>query len=313
MRFLHLLCIALFFICSLLNAQQVISLWPNGVPDEIINPNYSERVETKDEAGNPTRISRVTSPSLTIYHAPKENASGAAVLVCPGGGYAILAVQHEGVEVAKWLNTLGITAAVLKYRLPSSDIMKDQKVGPLQDAQRGMRILRENADKWGLLSDKIGVLGFSAGGHLASTLSTHYDNPVYSISSSVSARPDFSILIYPVISFKKSLYHGGSRKKLLGTQETPDQIYRFSNEEWVDQFTPATFLAHSFDDRVVPIENSIVYASALNENGVNVELHAYGKGGHGYGLGTQDTEKNWPKACAIWLKKEILPKNSLDK
>ena len=191
--------------------------------------------------------------------------------------------------------------------------MKDQKVGPLQDAQRGVRILRENADKWGLLSDKIGVLGFSAGGHLASTLSTHYDDPVYSDSSSVSARPDFSILIYPVISFKKSIYHGGSRKNLLGIQETPDQIYRFSNEEWVDQFTPATFLAHSFDDCVVPIENSFVYASALKENGVNVELHAYGKGGHGYGLGTQDPEKNWPKACAIWLKNEILSKNSLDK
>ena len=153
MRSLHLLCIALFFIYSLLNAQQVISLWPKGVPNEIINPNYSERVETKDEAGNPTRISQVTSPSLTIYHAPKGNASGAAVLVCPGGGYAILAVQHEGVEVAEWLNNLGITAAVLKYRLPSSNIMKDQKVGPLQDAQRGVRILRENADKWGLLSD----------------------------------------------------------------------------------------------------------------------------------------------------------------
>ena len=185
MRSFQLLCIALFLICSLLSAQQVISLWPKGVPNELINPKYSERVEAKDEAGNPILISRVTSPSLTIYHAPKGNTSRAAVLVCPGGGYAILAVQHEGVEVAKWLNTLGITAAVLKYRLPSSDIMKDQKVGPLQDAQRGLRILRENADKWGLFSDKIGVLGFSAGGHLASTLSTHYDDPVYSVSSSV--------------------------------------------------------------------------------------------------------------------------------
>lgn len=285
----------------MLSAQEVIPLWQEGIPGAIAEATYIEKIETKDEAGRPTRISHVTQPTLTVYHPTKEKATGAAVLICPGGGYGILAVQHEGVEVAQWLNSLGITAAILKYRLPSSRIMEDQKIGPLQDAQRGLRILRQNAQKWGLQTNKIGVLGFSAGGHLASTLSTHYNSPVYSHSGLVSARPDFSILIYPVISFKKNLYHGGSRKNLLGAQETPDQIHRFSNEEWVDENTPRAFLVHSIDDGAVPVENSFVYALALKKNKVDVELHAYQKGGHGYGLGRNNTEKSWPEACARWL------------
>lgn len=286
-----------------LSAQEVIPLWPEGVPGAINDVTYIEKIETQDEAGRPTRISHVTQPTLTIFQPEKEKANGAAVLICPGGGYGILAVQHEGVEVAQWLNSLGITAAILKYRLPSSRIMEDQKIGPLQDAQRGLRILRENAQKWGLQSNKIGVLGFSAGGHLASTLSTHYNSPVYNHSGLVSARPDFSILIYPVISFKKNLYHGGSRKNLLGMQETPDQIHRFSNEDWVDKNTPKAFLVHSIDDGAVPVENSFVYALALKKHNVAVELHAYQNGGHGYGLGKNHTQKNWPEACSRWLEK----------
>ena len=289
-----------------LNAQEIIPLWPEGVPGAKEDPSYFEKVVTKDEADRPTRISQVTQPTLTVYHAPKATATGAAVLICPGGGYGILAVQHEGVEVAKWLNGLGITSAILKYRLPSAKIMEDQKIGPLQDAQQGLRILRQKAPEWGLKANQIGVLGFSAGGHLASTLSTHYDSPVYEPSITVSARPDFSILIYPVVSFKKDLYHGGSRKNLLGEQETPDQIHRFSNEEWVDKNTPKAFLVHSIDDAAVPVENSIVYALALKKHQVPVELHLYEKGGHGYGLGRESTENAWPEACALWLQETLL-------
>ncbi len=303
MKFISRLYSIFFLITSLaLSAQEVIPLWPQGVPGAIADATYVEKIVSQDEVGRPTRIGQVTQPTLTLYHPTKEKATGAAVLICPGGGYGILAIQHEGVEVAEWLNSLGITAAILKYRLPSSQIMEDQKIGPLQDAQRGLRMLRENASKWGFQPNKIGVLGFSAGGHLASTLSTHYKAPVYDHSGLVSARPDFSILIYPVISFKENLYHRGTRRNLLEKQETPSQIHRFSNEEWVDKNTPKTFLVHSIDDGGVPVENSFVYALALKKHGVAVELHAYQKGGHGYGLGRNNTEKNWPEACARWLK-----------
>ena len=215
----------------------------------------------------------------------------------------MLAIKHEGSQVAEWLNKRGITALVLKYRLPDTSIMTNKTIGPLQDAQKAIRIVRRNATEWNIDPHKIGVMGFSAGGHLASTLSTHYNEKVYNSTDTTSARPDFSILIYPVISMDKTITHMGSRINLLGRNPNPELVKLYSNELQVNKFTPPAFLVQSMDDNVVPVQNSIVYALALKKHNIPCELHLYEKGGHGYGLGrTNDTESSWPEACEKWLK-----------
>lgn len=275
-----------------------IELWPKGIPGEIKAESYKE--ENPNDRGC---ISKITTPKISVFLPTKEKANGTAVLICPGGGYSGVCIEHEGFEVAKWLNEQGIAAIVLKYRLPSDEIMQDKTIGPLQDAQEAMRIIRRNADAWGIKKDKIGVMGFSAGGHLASTLSTHYKEKVYS-SDDISARPDFSILIYPVITFAKGLTHMGSRNNLIGEHPAEDQIIRFSNDLQITPETPATFLVHSSDDKVVPVQNSLKYYEGLIKNGVSAEAHIYEKGGHGYGLGRnpESSESGWPQACRTWLK-----------
>ena len=193
----------------------LVKVWPDGVPGSKQDPGYVERITTVD--GRRTRCEKVTDPDLTVFLPRKEKANGGAVLICPGGGYAMLAFDHEGNAVAEWLNEHGIAGIVLKYRMPSDLIMEDKSVGPLQDAQEAMRIIRRNAAKWNIDPGKVGVLGFSAGGHLASTLSTHYSEKVYNVNDNTSARPDFSILIYPVISLDTTITHRGSRNNLIGT------------------------------------------------------------------------------------------------
>jgi acetyl esterase/lipase len=205
--------------------------------------------------------------------------------------------------VAQWLNDNGIAGIILKYRLPSDLIMKDKSVGPLQDAQEAIRIIRRNAAKWNIDPDKIGVLGFSAGGHLASTLSTHYAEKVYEPKDTVSAMPDFSILIYPVITMDSSFTHAGSRRNLIGAKPSAEAIKRFSNELQVNEKTPPAFMVHSADDKAVPIKNSIAYYEQLVRYGIPSELHIFQKGGHGYGLaGGKDTQSSWPELCIKWLK-----------
>ena len=181
--------------------------------------------------------------------------------------------------------------------------MNDKSIGPLQDGQKAIRIVRRNAKKWNIDPDKIGVMGFSAGGHLASTVSTHFDEKVYEPVDTMSARPDFSILIYPVITMKADYTHKGSRNNLLGRTPDEDQVIRFSNELQVNEQTPPAFLVHSLDDNAVPVQNSINYALAMKKFKIPCELHIYEHGGHGYGLGSSnDTESTWPKACEKWLK-----------
>lgn len=204
--------------------------------------------------------------------------------------------------MAQWFNSLGIPAFVLKYRLPSDLIMKNKNVGPLQDAQEAVRYVRQNAAKWNIDPNKIGILGFSAGGHLVATLSTHYDDKVYESDYKVSARPNFSLLIYPVISMQNDITHKGSQINLLGNNPSEDLINSFSNEKRVTTQTPPAFLIHATDDTVVIPENSINYYLALKKNGVTAELHLYEKGGHGFGLGVNDTSKNWTRECEEWLK-----------
>jgi acetyl esterase/lipase len=277
----------------------IIPLW-NKIPDEIKAPDYKENESIKD--GKVLSTSLVSMPTLSIFLPKKTQLNQAAVIIFPGGGYQHLAIDKEGTKVAEWFNSLGIAAIVVKYRLPSDKIMKNKNIGPLQDAQEAVRYVRQNASKYNIDANKIGILGFSAGGHLASTLATHYDDKIYESSSKVSARPDFSLLIYPVISMQNDITHKGSQISLLG--ENPSQELRdsFSNEKRINAQTPPTFLVHATDDTTVLPENSINFYLALKNNGVPAELHIYEKGGHGFGLGVKDTSKFWTRDCEEWLK-----------
>jgi acetyl esterase/lipase len=283
--------------CSLTAQENIVKLWPGNIPGAIENSSYP--AETLAARG---WIVNISNPTLLVFPASGENNKGTAVVICPGGGYAGVATGIEGVPVAEWFNSLGISAFVLKYRLPNDAIMKDKSVGPLQDAQEAIRYVRRNASKWGINPTKIGIMGFSAGGHLASTLSTHYDELVYQPSDNTSARPDFSILIYPVISLDPAISHRGSGYNLIGRNPSDEQVKRFSNELQVAKDTPPAFLVHSADDTTVPVQNSISYFSSLKKMNIPAELHIYESGGHGYGMGrTKNSESFWTEACKKWL------------
>lgn len=279
--------------------NQVIPLWKT-IPSEIKAADYKENETEKDEKVQSS--SMVTIPTLTVFLPKETKPNQTAVIILPGGGYSHLAIAKEGTKVAEWFTSMGIVAFVLKYRLPSDLIMKDKAIGPLQDAQESVRYVRQNAAKWNIDTTKIGIMGFSAGGHLASTLATHYEEKVYETASKVSARPDFSLLIYPVISMQNEITHKGSQTNLLGTTPSSALIDSFSNEKRVTAQTPPAFLVHATDDEVVLPENSINYYLALKKNKVTAELHLYEKGGHGFGLGVNGTSKYWTKDCEEWLK-----------
>lgn len=267
-------------------AQQEILLWPDGAPGTLGN-------EPKDK------------PSLFIYKAPADSATGAAVLVCPGGGYAHLAIDHEGHDIARWFNSMGVTAFVLKYRLGSRGGDGYKHPIMLNDAKRAIRMIRHNAKEYGIDENKIGVIGFSAGGHLASTLGTHYDSGIKNADNEIdkiNSRPNFMILIYPVISLNSKFTHRGSRQFLLGPNPDKALVDSLSNETQIDSMTPPTFLIHSTDDAVVPPENSIYFYLALREHNVPAEMHIYEYGGHGYGMAPDDPILNsWTNRCQDWL------------
>ncbi|MES2573928.1 MAG: alpha/beta hydrolase [Bacteroidota bacterium] len=276
-----------------------IPLWDK-IPDAIDVVDYKEET-TQDKEGVINGVLKVSQPTLSVFLSDSKIANGTSVIICPGGGYHHLSINKEGYKIAKWLNTLGISAFVLKYRLPSDLIMKDKSIGPLQDAQEAVRIVRRNAEKWKLDPDKIGIIGFSAGGHLASTLATKFDEKVYISKDNTSARPDFSILIYPVISMQDGITHKGSKTNLLGENPSLEMGDKYSNEKQVNVTTPKTFIVHATDDKSVPVENSINYYLALKQNKIPVEMHIYENGGHGFGLGVEGTNKTWTKACENWL------------
>lgn len=282
-------------------AQEVIKLWPDkAIPNALPNAAATVTETTKTEGGI-LRISNVTVPTLTVYPATKKATSGAAIMICPGGGYSILASGHEGADVARWFNEQGITAFVLKYRLPDDRIMTKPAEVPLLDAMQGMVLIRQQAARFNIDPNKIGVIGFSAGGHLASTLSTHY---YQGQGANEQARPNFAILLYPVVTFGEKA-HAGSREKLLGKNASAAQVAYYSNELQVTKQTPVTFLVHSMDDNVVPVENSIDYYLALKKSNVPAEMHLYPTGGHGYALRITDkgsSVSGWPEACRGWLR-----------
>jgi acetyl esterase/lipase len=304
MKTRNLLTVIIIAIISVLNSnaqQKTMDLWPQGIPGLVFTDSYIEKSTTSE--GLITRFEKTTNPMIYIFLPPREKATGTAVLICPGGGYAALAFGHEGNAIASWLNDNGIAGIILKYRLPSDLIMKDKSIGPLQDAQEAMRIIRRNAVAWNIDPKKVGVIGFSAGGHLASTLSTHYADKVYDVADTISARPDFSLLIYPVITMDSSFTHAGSRKNLIGDKPSDEAIKSFSNELQVNEKTPPAFMVHSADDQTVPVKNSIVYYEQLVKYKIPSELHIFQKGGHGYGLGgSKDTQSAWPGLCINWLK-----------
>jgi acetyl esterase/lipase len=246
-------------------------------------------------------------PQVDVYLAPADRTTGAAIVVCPGGGYGFLALDHEGRQVAQWLNSLGVTAVVLHYRLAP----RYHHPAPLQDAQRAMRLVRSQASAWKIDSKKVGILGFSAGGHLAATVSTHFDAGRAEAADPVerfSCRPDFAILIYPVISMQAGVTHGGSRRNLLGERADDEKLAaELSAERQVTPQTPPTFLVHTTEDKAVPPENSIFFYLALKKAGVPAELHLFERGPHGLGLGRAGQPfARWPELCAAWLREHHL-------
>jgi acetyl esterase/lipase len=240
-------------------------------------------------------------PKITVYRAPPESATGAAVIVCPGGGYARLASDHEGRQFGEWLNTLGISAFVLQYRLGPRYLHP----APLQDAQRAIRLVRSRAEEWGVDPARVGILGFSAGGHLASTAATHFDDGRADASDPVErqgSRPDFAVLAYPVVSLYDPPAHSGSRRNLLGEPADPALVELLSNERQVTPRTPPTFLFHTADDASVPAKNALLFFEALQKAGVAAELHVFAHGKHGVGLAASDTALSaWPRLCAAWM------------
>ena len=286
-------------ICSCMSQVPVETL---PLYDTIPNSKPSVNSEKSSTNEGILIVRNVSIPSLTIYRPAKTKDNATAVIICPGGGYGVLAAGHEGSDVAKALNEWGIVCFVLKYRLPDEKIMNQKSIGPLQDAQRAIQIVRTNAKKWNIDPDKIGIMGFSAGGHLASTASTHYTSPVIENPSKTSLRPDFSVLIYPVISFTDSIGHMGSRTNLIGENPAEYNIRKYSNELQVNGQTPPAFLVHAIDDDVVKVGNSVHYYEALIRNNVPAELKLYPNGGHGFGMHNATTSDNWMNWLKSWLK-----------
>ena len=240
-------------------------------------------------------------PGYLLYPAPADKATGTAIVVCPGGGYGALAMDHEGYQIAQWLNSLGVTAVILKYRLGP----RYQHPVPHNDAQRAVRTVRFRAKEWGVDPGRVGILGFSAGGHLASTVGTHFEKADASAQDPIdrlSDRPDFMVLMYPVITLTGPHAHVGSRNNLLGKNPDPQLVDHLCNDKMVTPQTPPTFLVHTTEDKGVPPENSVLFYVALTKHKVPAELHIYEKGRHGLGLGPKELPySSWSGRCVAWM------------
>jgi acetyl esterase/lipase len=280
-----------------LNAQVETPLYPTTIPNSIAGPNLEKAVVTNGVL----RYSRISIPTYTVFQPANPSPIKSAVIIFPGGGYSITSSAKEGSDVAKVFNEWGITAILIKYRMPNDTTMLDKSIGPLQDAQQSIITVRENAEKWGIDPNKIGIIGFSAGGHLASSLGTRFKTSLVPNPNNTSMRPSFMILAYPVISFQDSICHMGSRNYLIGKKPTKEQIDLFSNELHVTAETPPSFLVHASDDGAVKVENSIRFYQALVANKIVAEMHIYQAGGHGFGLNNKTTKDNWMERVRNWL------------
>jgi acetyl esterase/lipase len=274
--------------------EKPIPLYPNGAPNS--KPTPATYIEKNDKEW----VTDVSIPTITPYLPEKGTANGTAIVIFPGGGYSGLSMENEGSSVAKAFNKFGVTAFVVKYRLPSDSIMVDKTIGPLQDAQQAVLMVRKHAAEWGIKPDKVGIIGFSAGGHLASTEGTHFNKLVIDDKENISVRPDFMVLLYPVITFGP-MAHVGSRENLIGKNPLADQVTLYSNEKQVTANTPPTFLVHCEDDDVVPVQNTLMFYDALLASKVNAEMHIFEAGGHGFGLNNPKSKDKWIDWCRNWL------------
>jgi acetyl esterase/lipase len=287
MKQLVFLIIGLLSFCYTLTAQEEIKLYPNG-------PAESNGIIVPESFRDPEFIVNTSNPRMYAYPAAKEIANGTAVVICPGGGYVGVSQIKEGSEIAKCFNDLGVTAFVLYYRMPNGHTEI-----PLKDAQTALKIIRKGAKKWGIDKNRIGIMGFSAGGHLASTAGTHFQTKLQ--------RPDFMILAYPVVTMKKELTHMGSRENLLGKNPSDELVSLYSNELQVTKNTPPTFIVHALDDKAVPVENSKQLLKALHDKQVPAELHTFDVGGHGFGMRKHGIPADsWPDLLKAWLKSNKL-------
>lgn len=266
-------------------------------PNQIVVPNE----EREDPFEGIIIVSKVTEPAYQYFRVKEDNIKRPCVIIYPGGAYFILASGHEGVEVAKFFNSIGVNAMVVKYRIPNDNAQVDKSIAPLQDAQQAMLLARSNAATWGIDANKIGILGFSAGGHLAASLSSHYadvkiDNPL-----NISLRPNFQILIYPVITMKE-FGHTGSKENLIGKNPTDAQVQYYSNELNVNDQTPPAFIVHAKNDDAVPVQNAYEYDKALKANKVASTLFLFEKGGHGFGMKNPTSTIQWTTPLTQWLR-----------
>lgn len=280
------------------NAQNVIPLYTGQVPNATES---AEQEVTEVIKVNQIRYSKVTRPTLEIHLPEKSKANGAAIIIIPGGGYGIVSYTNEGTDIATVFNKMGVAAFILKYRLPSAKTMADMTIGPLQDAQQAIKTVRMRAKEWGVDTSKVGVIGFSAGGHLASTAGTHFTKAIVENKEQTNLRPDYMILVYPVISLTKELMHKGSRDNLIGSNPTAKLTDLFSNELQVTDRTPPTLLIHAGDDKTVKVSNSLKFYEALLKHNVPAEMHIYPKGGHGFGINNKTTPDKWIERVENWL------------
>ncbi len=288
----------LFFLSATAFAQKEMPLYdgpiPNSKPDTV--------TEKRGEWGQGHfYLKDITHPTLTAFLPQPGKSVGTAVIICPGGGYTVVAMGHEGYEIAEAFQKMGVAAFVLKYRLPSDQSMQDKSIGPLQDAQRAIQLVKTNAKQWNIDTAKVGIAGFSAGGHLAASAGTHFRHDYITNKEGISLRPAFMVLGYPVISFTDTLTHLGSRNNLIGKNPSEEMIKEYSNELQVTPQTPPAFIFQAEDDGTVKVENSIVFYQALHNKGVEAKLLLYPKGGHGFGLNNATTTSKWMDECQKWM------------
>jgi len=298
----HFIFLTLLFIqtTAVLAQNFTVPLWENNIPNQ-----NDIKVNEIIEKTNAIRIKDISNPTIEVFLPSKTIMTGEAIVICPGGGYEYVVYDKEGTDIAKMMNAQGIVGIVLKYRLPKTENNIKGRLSPFLDAQRAMRLARFHAEDWGIDPGKIGIMGFSAGGHVASTLGTHYKDNFFTSDEidSINCRPDFMVLMYPVITFKEPYLHRGSRENLIGKDADSSLINYYSNELHVTKNTPPTFIVHAEDDFGVPIQNSIMFYNSLKKYNVLCEIHTFKEGGHGFGLAIgKGRLEMWKDLCSSWIK-----------
>ncbi|MDI9364692.1 MAG: alpha/beta hydrolase [Flavobacterium sp.] len=296
----------LLIAANTIHAQTIIPLYKDAIP----NAKPCNKVEDNTVAG---RVGSITTPCMYAFIPEKKDSAKTCVIICPGGGYRYLAIDHEGYQVAKAYNARGITAFVLKNRVPvDAECCENKEFVALMDAQQAIKLVRESAVEYNINPNNIGLMGFSAGGHLASTAGTHFNTVTIENSTNTSVKPNFLILGYPVISFSDSLAHIGSRDNMLGKNPSEEKKILYSNELQVTAQTPPTFLVHATDDKTVKVENSILFFMALQKNKVPSEMHILQKGSHGFGLNNKAEPTNWLINVYAWMKANRFMKGDIE-